>query len=249
MLMKKERVDKLLVERGLVPTRQKAQALIMAGCVLADDVPVTKPGQRLPAGAGLRIRGEDHPFVSRGGVKLARALEEFGIDVGGRICMDVGASTGGFTDCLLKANAARIYAVDVGYGQLDPRLARDERVVVLDRQNIRSLKKGKIAEAIEVAVIDVSFISLSLVLPAVDLFLKEGATVVALIKPQFEVGRDLVGKGGIVKDPGAHDLAVKGVKATGRGLGWHLEGVIESPILGAKGNREFLICFVKRPSP
>jgi len=244
--MKKERVDKLLVERGLAPTRQKAQALIMAGCVLADDVPVTKPGQQLSADAGLRVRGEDHPFVSRGGVKLARALEEFGIDVEGRICMDVGASTGGFTDCLLKANAARIYAVDVGYGQLDPGIARDERVIVLDRQNIRSLKKGKIAEAIEIAVIDVSFISLALVLPAVDLFLKRGAAVVALVKPQFEVGRELVGKGGIVRDPASHDLAVERVKATGAGLGWDLKGVIESPILGAKGNREFLICFIKR---
>lgn len=243
--MKKERIDKLLVERGLAATRQKAQALIMAGCVLADDAPVTKPGQQVSAEASLRLRGEDHPFVGRGGVKLARALEAFAVDPAGKVCMDVGASTGGFTDCLLKSGAALVYAIDVGYGQLDPRLARDERVKVLDRQNIRSLKKGKVAEAIELAVIDVSFISLTLVLPAVELFLKKGARVVALVKPQFEVGRELVGKGGIVKDPKAHELAVARVRASGEGLGWSFGGVIESPITGAKGNREFLMFFSK----
>lgn len=235
-----------MVDRGLVRTRQKAQALIMAGCVLVNDVPIEKPGQQVPPDANVRVRGEDHPFVGRGGVKLARALGEFGIEVEGKICMDVGSSTGGFTDCLLQKGATRIYAIDVGYGQMDPRLVRDERVVVMDRQNIRSLKKGKIAEAIDFAAIDVSFISLRIVLPAVDLFLKEGASVVALIKPQFEVGRDLVGKGGIVKDPNAHELAIAAVRASGEGLGWGCAGVIESPILGAKGNKEFLIHFVTR---
>lgn len=244
--MKKERIDKLLVDRGLAPTRQKAQALIIAGCVLVDDVPALKPGQQVQPDADVRVRGEDHPYVSRGGVKLARALEKFKIDVDGKICMDVGSSTGGFTDCLLKNGASRIYAIDVGYGQMDPSVARDERVIVMDRQNIRSLKKGKIAEAIELAVIDVSFISLAIVLPAVDLFLKAGASIVALIKPQFEVGRELVGKGGIVKDTAAHDHAVSSVRASGEGLGWKCAGVIESPILGAKGNKEFLVHFISR---
>jgi 23S rRNA (cytidine1920-2'-O)/16S rRNA (cytidine1409-2'-O)-methyltransferase len=242
--MKKERIDKLLVERGLAPTRQKAQALIMAGCVLVDDVPALKPGQQVQPDAKVRVRGEDHPFVSRGGVKLAAALEEFGVDAAGKVCMDVGSSTGGFTDCLLKAGASRVYAIDVGYGQMDPAITRDERVIVMDRQNIRSLEEGKIAEAIELAVIDVSFISLTLVLPAVDLFLKEGASVVALIKPQFEVGRDLVGKGGIVKEPDSHDLAISKVRSSGERLGWKCAAVIESPILGAKGNKEFLIHFI-----
>jgi 23S rRNA (cytidine1920-2'-O)/16S rRNA (cytidine1409-2'-O)-methyltransferase len=244
--MKKQRIDKLLVDRGLAPTRQRAQALVMAGCVLVNDVPVEKPGQQVSQDANVRVRGEDHPFVGRGGVKLARALEQFGIEVEGKVCMDVGSSTGGFTDCLLKNGAARIYAIDVGYGQMDPSVSRDERVIVMDRQNIRSLKKGKIAEAIELAVMDVSFISLSLVLPAVDLFLKEGASIVALVKPQFEVGRELVGKGGVVKDPDAHDLAISKVRTSGEALGWHFKGVIESPILGAKGNQEFLIHFTTR---
>jgi len=243
--MKKVRIDRLIVDRGLAPTRQKAQALIMAGCVLVDDVPATKPGQLVGPAASVRVRGGENPYVSRGGAKLAAALKEFALDAEGRICMDVGASTGGFTDVLLKAGAAKIYAIDVGYGQLDQSVARDERVVVLDRQNIRSLKKGRIAEAIEVAVVDVSFISLAIVLPALDLFLAKGAAVIALIKPQFEVGRELVGKGGIVRDPASHDLAVERVKAAGTGLGWRFEGVMESPIKGAKGNREFLIRFIK----
>jgi 23S rRNA (cytidine1920-2'-O)/16S rRNA (cytidine1409-2'-O)-methyltransferase len=243
--MKKERIDKLLVERGLAPTKEKAAALVMAGCVLVGDAPVEKPGQQVSLEAELRLRGEDLPFVGRGGLKLAKALETFDVHVAGKICMDVGASTGGFTDCLLQAGASRIYAIDVGYGQLDQRLARDERVTVLDRQNIRSLKKGKVAEAIEVAVVDVSFISLTLVLPAIDLFLKQGARVIALVKPQFEVDRDQVGKGGIVKDSGAHDLAIARVKASGEGLGWTFHAVNESPITGAKGNREFLILFSK----
>ncbi|MFA4973684.1 MAG: TlyA family RNA methyltransferase [bacterium] len=243
--MAKVRIDKFVVEKGLALSREKAQALIMAGCVLIDETPATKPGQLVDPDAVVRVRGEDHPYVSRGGVKLAAAFSEFKIDAEGKICMDVGASTGGFTDCLLKSGAARIYAVDVGYGQLDQRVARDDRVIVLDRQNIRSLKKGKIAETIDLAVIDVSFISLSLVLPAVDLFLKEGASVIALIKPQFEVGRELVGKGGIVRDPASHELAIEKVRAAAKGLGWEERGLIESPITGAKGNKEFLIYFKK----
>jgi len=243
--MKKTRIDKLLVERGLAPTRQKAQALVMAGCVLADDAPVVKPGQQVDPEAEIRVKGQDHPYVSRGGVKLARAIEEFGCVLDGKVCMDVGASTGGFTDCLLKSGAKRIFAIDVGYGQMDPKVAGDERVIVLDRQNIRSLKRGRISEAIELAAIDCSFISLALVFPAVDLFLAEGGEVIALVKPQFEVGRELVGKGGIVRDPGSHDLAIEKVKASGKGLGWKFAGLCPSPIEGAKGNKEFLIYFKK----
>jgi 23S rRNA (cytidine1920-2'-O)/16S rRNA (cytidine1409-2'-O)-methyltransferase len=243
--MKRERIDLLLVERGLAPSRERAQSLIMAGCVLVDEVPAAKPGQLVSPDAKVRVRGEDHPYVGRGGVKLAAALDGFGIDPAGRVCMDVGASTGGFTDCLIRRGAAKVYAIDVGYGQLDPVIARDARVVVLDRQNIRSLGRGRIAEAIDLAVIDVSFISLALVLPAVDLFLAEGAEVVALIKPQFEVGRGLVGKGGIVKDPASHGLAVERVRSSGEELGWEPCGLIESPIKGTKGNREFLIWFRK----
>ena len=243
--MKKERIDKLIVDRGLAPTRQKAQALIMAGCVLVDEVPALKPGQQVPPDSNVRVRGEDHPFVSRGGVKLAAALEKFGIDVEGKICMDVGSSTGGFTDCLLQNGAARVYAIDVGYGQMDPNIAKDDRVVVIDRMNIRNLERREIPDPIDLAVIDVSFISLAIVLPAVDLFLKEGASVVALVKPQFEVGRELVGKGGIVKEPSSHELAVSKVRASGEGLGWIFAGLTESPIHGAKGNKEFLIHFGK----
>jgi 23S rRNA (cytidine1920-2'-O)/16S rRNA (cytidine1409-2'-O)-methyltransferase len=243
--MNKIRIDSLLVERGLVHSRTKAAALIMAGCVLADDVPVEKPSQRVPEDTELRIKGEDHPYVSRGGVKLAKALEVFDCDVAGRICMDVGASTGGFTDCLLKAGAARVYAIDVGYGQLAASISSDKRVVVMDRTNIRKLERSDIPEEVDLAVIDVSFISLRSVLPKVNEFLADGADLIALIKPQFEVGRELVGKGGIVKDPAAHELATNKVKEVGASLGLSCQGVVESPILGAKGNKEFLIHFLK----
>ena len=241
----KVRIDRLLVERKLAPTRQKARALLMAGCVLVDDVPVTKPGQLVYSNATVRIKGQAHPYVSRGGVKLERALRSFGLDVAGRICMDVGASTGGFTDCLLKNGAARVYAIDVGYGQLAVKLARDERVVVVERTNIRQIDPQRIPDVVEMVAIDVSFISLALVLPVLELFLARGASIVALIKPQFEVGRELVGKGGVVSDPASHELAVNKVKAAGLALGWRFEGVVDSPILGAKGNREFFIHFKK----
>jgi len=241
----KVRIDKLLVDRGLVPSREKAQALVMAGCVLVDEVPVTKPGHAVDPATAIRVRGQDHPYVGRGGVKLAGALKEFGIDPAGKVCMDVGASTGGFTDCLLKNGASKVYAVDVGYGQLAHEIATDARVVVIERTNIRTMEQDRITEQIDIAVIDVSFISLSIVLPAVDRFLAQGAQVIALIKPQFEVGRELVGKGGIVKDPASHELAVSKVKDVGASLGWSCEGVIDSPILGAKGNKEFLVHFKK----
>jgi 23S rRNA (cytidine1920-2'-O)/16S rRNA (cytidine1409-2'-O)-methyltransferase len=241
----KIRIDRLLVDKGLAPTREKAQALVMAGCVLVNEVPVTKPGHSVAEDVNVRVRGQDHPYVGRGGVKLAAALDSFRIDPAGKVCMDVGASTGGFTDCLLKRGAAKVYAIDVGYGQLAHEIATDSRVVVIERTNIRTMEQDRIPDRIQIAVIDVSFISLSIVLPAVDRFLSSGAQVIALIKPQFEVGRELVGKGGIVKDPASHELAVNKVKETSAALGWTCNGVIDSPILGTKGNKEFLVYFKK----
>lgn len=239
------RIDKAMVDAGLAPTRQKAQALVMAGCVFSGGARIEKPGHQIDPSLEIEVRGEDHPFVGRGGLKLDRALREFAVDPEGAICMDVGASTGGFTDCLLKGGARRVYAVDVGYGQLARRLAEDERVVVIDRTNIRKLDRGLVPDPIGIAVIDVSFISLSIVLPSVDPFLPAGASVVALIKPQFEVGRELVGKGGIVKDPASHLIAIERVRSAGLSLGWVFKGLCDSPILGAKGNKEFLIHFLK----
>ncbi len=239
------RIDRLVHERGLAPSREKAAALVMAGCVLVNEVPVTKPGHAVEETAEIRVRGEDHPFVGRGGVKLEAALAAFGIACSGRVCMDVGASTGGFTDCLLQRGAARVYAVDVGYGQLAHAIATDPRVIVLERENIRTLAAERVPEPIGLAVIDVSFISLSIVLPAVARFLSPAAEVVALIKPQFEVGRELVGKGGIVKDPASHELAKRKVIDAATALGFTCEGQIDSPILGTKGNKEFLAWFRK----
>ncbi len=244
--MKKVRIDKLLVDLGLVPSREKAQALLMAGLVLVDGVPVMKSGKTVLPDAAIRIRGQDHPYAGRGGVKLAHALKEFGVDVRGNVCMDVGASTGGFTDCLLQNGAAKVYAVDVGYGQMAPKISGDRRVIVMDRTNIRHLVTSAVPELLDIAVIDVSFISLKLVLPAVVPLLKEGAAVIALIKPQFEVGRELVGKGGIVRDAAAHRLAVDRVKSAAAPLNLEFMGVTASPIEGAKGNKEFLALFKKK---
>jgi len=244
--VKPVRIDRLLVDRELVPSRQKAQALLMAGCVLVDDIPVTKPGKLVRPDALVRIRGEDHPYVSRGGVKLAHALKEFGCDIRGKICLDIGASTGGFTDCLLQHGASKVYALDVGYGQLATKIAKDPRVAVIDRQNIRYLDLRQIPDVIEAVTADVSFISLTLVLPVVDSLLSKGGIVITLIKPQFEVGRELVGKGGIVKDPSAHELAVEKVVQCAVKMGWINRGITSSPIEGAKGNKEFLALFIKK---
>jgi 23S rRNA (cytidine1920-2'-O)/16S rRNA (cytidine1409-2'-O)-methyltransferase len=241
----KIRIDRLLVERELAPSRERAQSLIMAGAVLVDDIPVTKSGQQVSLDAEVRIRGEDHPFVSRGGVKLAHALKEFDLDVKGFICLDVGASTGGFTDCLLQNGASKIYAVDVGYGQLAWKLKEDPRVVVVERQNIRHIDADQLPEPFDLIVIDVSFISLDLVLPVVVPFLKQDGGVVSLVKPQFEVGKELVGKGGIVKDPASHKLALeKVINAAQQQSLSHLD-TVESPIEGTKGNKEFLVLFRK----
>ena len=238
---KKVRVDRLLVERGLAPTREKAQALVMAGCVFAGQTKAAKSGQLFAADTPLEVRGEDHPYVGRGGVKLAGALDRFAVDPRDRICMDVGASTGGFTDCLLRRGARRVYAVDVGYGQLAWAIATDPRVVVIERTNIRTLAPERIPDAVALAVIDVSFISLAIVLPAVAPFLARGADVVALIKPQFEAGREALGKGGIVSDPLEHERVCAGITAFLRAQGWRVLGVTASPVEGGDGNREFLV--------
>jgi len=230
-----------MVERGLAPSREKAQALIMAGQVVVGDHAVTKAGQQVAEDAAVRIKGEVLPYVSRGGLKLKKALDQFGLVVAGLTALDVGASTGGFTDCLLQAGADKVFAVDVGYGQLAWKLQQDPRVVSMEKTNIRHLTPDQLPERPDLAVIDASFISLAKVLPATVALLKAGAFIIALIKPQFEVGRGEVGKGGIVRDPAAHEKAVEGVRQAAGELGLTVGSVCESPILGADGNREFLI--------
>jgi 23S rRNA (cytidine1920-2'-O)/16S rRNA (cytidine1409-2'-O)-methyltransferase len=235
--VRKERLDLLLVERGLAESRQQAQRLIMAGQVTVDGGLVDKPGSRVPAAAGIEVDG-GLPYVSRGGYKLEAALDAFGLDVAGLVAADVGASTGGFTDCLLQRGAARVYAIDVGYGQLAWKLQQDPRVVVMDRVNARYLER--LPEAVDLATADTSFISLRLILPAVMGWLVPGGQIVALIKPQFEAGRRQVGKGGVVRDPAVHRSVLAGVLdwAGERGLG--LMGLVRSPITGPAGNVEFL---------
>jgi 23S rRNA (cytidine1920-2'-O)/16S rRNA (cytidine1409-2'-O)-methyltransferase len=245
----KLRLDKLLVQRGLAPSRERAQALILAGRVLVDEQKVEKAGASATDDASLRILGDDIPYVSRGGFKLARALQHWSMDVNGKTCLDVGASTGGFTDCLLQAGAAHVVAVDTGYGQMDLRLRSDARVRLLEKTNARYLTPRQLwgdeePQPIALVVMDVSFISATLVLPAVVQSVRASLTeweLVLLVKPQFEVGRELVGKGGIVRDPAAHELAVAKVSDAVRELGGSSLDVIESPILGTEGNREFLL--------
>jgi 23S rRNA (cytidine1920-2'-O)/16S rRNA (cytidine1409-2'-O)-methyltransferase len=234
---KKQRLDKELVDRGLVPTRAKGRALIMAGEVLVNGEMVDRPAAGVEAGADVRIK-ERMPYVSRGGFKLATALERFRIDVNGRVCADVGACTGGFTDVLLQQGAARVYAIDVGYGQLDWQLRRDDRVVVMERTNARYLET--LPESVGFACVDVSFISLKLILPAVEKWVISDADIVALIKPQFEAGRSQVGKGGIVKDPAVHRQVVAEILTYTQARGLAPLGLVRSPIEGADGNVEFL---------
>ena len=237
----RERLDKLLVDRGLTASRERARALILAGQVVVGDHAVDKAGTRVEIDAAIRVKGDDLPYVSRGGVKLAHALEVFAVDVAGRIAIDVGASTGGFTDCLLQRGAAKVFAVDVGYGQLAWKLRDDDRVVCLERTNIRQLAPDTLGVSPDLAVIDASFISLDKVLPPTLALLAPTAEVVALIKPQFEVGKGQVGKGGIVRDPEQHALVIERVRAEAEALGCQVLGVTDSPLLGQKGNREFLI--------
>jgi 23S rRNA (cytidine1920-2'-O)/16S rRNA (cytidine1409-2'-O)-methyltransferase len=239
----KLRADVAVFEQGLSPSRERARALILAGEVLCDDRPVQKAGEVVPASAVLRLRGEPMPYVSRGGLKLAHAIDTFAVKVGGAVAVDIGASTGGFTDCLLQRGAARVYCVDVGHGQLDWKIASDPRVVVIDRTNIRHLPAGRIPEPCTLAVVDVSFISLRLVLPTLPALLVPGAPVLALVKPQFEVGKGKVGKGGIVRNDADRRQAVADVAAAARALGFAVLGETTSPITGGKGNVEFLIHF------
>lgn len=234
-----------MVQKGLAATRGKARAIIMAGRVRVNRAAVDKPGRLVDPAAEIEIHGPSLPYVSRGGVKLEAALDHFHIDVREKALLDVGASTGGFTDCLLQRGARRVIAVDVGYGQLDWRLRQDARVRVLERTNIRNLSPEDVPDPLQGAVIDVSFISLRLVLPPVSRLLEEKAFVVALVKPQFEVGRDRVGKGGVVRDEVLHAEVLETLKVFFRTLGWKVIGHLPSPILGPKGNREFLV-YMKR---
>ena len=242
----KVRLDKLLVERGLVPSREKGQALILAGRVLVDEQKIEKAGAAVETESTIRLLGDDLRYVSRGGLKLERALEHWAIDVTGLTCMDVGASTGGFTDCLLQHGAAKVIAVDTGYGQIDARLRADGRVRLLEKTNARYLEPDQIGEPVQMVTMDVSFISATLVLPAVVRSAFAAAAegprhVVTLVKPQFEVGRERVGKGGIVRDEHAQQDAVEKVRAAVADLGGSEIKTIDSPIRGAEGNREFLL--------
>lgn len=242
----KTRLDLLLVERSLAASRERARALILAGRVLVSSQKIDKPGTSVSQDATIRLLGEDQPYVSRGGLKLAAALETWQIQVAGRACLDVGASTGGFTDCLLQHGAAHVTAVDTGFGQIDLKLRNDPRVRLLERTNARLLKPRSLATLDQdqektLLVMDVSFISATLVLPAVLAAAPTLAEAVVLVKPQFEAGREHVGKGGIVRDPAAHELAITRVADCVRSLGWGVAGTMPSPITGAKGNREFLL--------
>jgi len=237
----KERLDKLLVQRGLVISRERARALILAGKVIVDDHRIDKAGMQVDTEAELRLKGTDIPFVSRGGLKLDHAISEFEISIVDLVVIDVGASTGGFTDCLLQRGAKKVYAVDVGYGQLAWQLRENEQVINLERCNIRHLKVEQLEAIPELAVIDASFISLAKVLPNTLDLLSAHGEVVALIKPQFEVGRGQVGKGGVVKDQQLHEQVVADICELAEILNCSVLGTIESPILGPKGNREFLI--------
>jgi 23S rRNA (cytidine1920-2'-O)/16S rRNA (cytidine1409-2'-O)-methyltransferase len=237
----KIRLDRLLAERGLTPSRERAQALILAGQVLVDEKKIEKAGTLVVRDAEIRLLNEAQQYVSRGGLKLEGALKDFSVSVNGCIALDIGASTGGFTDCLLQHGAVKVYAVDVGYGQLAWKLRQDNRVVVIERANIRQIDPALIPELADIAVIDVSFISLEKVVPSIMPFLKPAAAVIALIKPQFEVGREAVGKGGIVRDEEARDAAVKRITDFLLGLGFDVRGMITSPITGQDGNVEYLI--------
>ncbi len=245
----KVRADVALVERGLVESRAKAQALIMAGKVYSGEQKLAKAGAAIAQDQPLSLRGQDHPWVSRGGLKLAHALETFAIEVADRTCLDLGASTGGFTDVLLQGGAARVYAVDVGHGQLAWKLRKDPRVVVLERTNARRLTAVEVPDAIDLVVCDASFIGLEVVLPAPLALTKITADRVALIKPQFEVGKGQVGKGGVVRDPALHAAVCQRIEDwINAQAGWQVAGLCESPITGPEGNKEFLVYARKEAS-
>lgn len=244
--MKRERIDKLLVEKGLAESRTKAQALVMAGVVLVDEQRVEKPSEQFAIDAPIRVKHADDPasqYVGRGGLKLEAALREFQLNVEGAVCLDVGASTGGFTDCLLQNGALQVFAIDVGHNQIDWRLRNDPRVMVQEGVNARYLQPEDFPVRFHLAVIDLSFISATKVLPAIVPLMRKGGSIVTLIKPQFEVGRGEVGGGGIVRDAAKREQAVETVNRAATELGLDVAGVIESPIQGAEGNVEFLALY------
>lgn len=247
--MRRERIDKLLVERGIAESRTKAQAMVMAGVVLVDDRRIEKPSDLVTSNSEIRIKGSENPasrYVGRGGLKLEAALREFSIDPEGMICLDVGASTGGFTDCLLQHGARRVVAIDVGHNQIDWRLRTDTRVEVRERVNARYLQPDDFNEQFDLIVMDVSFISATKLLPALVPLLTSTGGLITLIKPQFEVGKGEVGSGGIVRDPEKRERVIQEVNDSARELGLDVRGLIESPIQGADGNVEFLACYQKQ---
>jgi 23S rRNA (cytidine1920-2'-O)/16S rRNA (cytidine1409-2'-O)-methyltransferase len=239
--LSKSRADQLLVDRGLVESRARAQALILAGLVYSGERKIEKAGQSLAEDAPLEVRGREHPWVSRGGIKLAHALDHFGWDVNGAVALDVGSSTGGFTDVLLQRGATKIFAVDSGTNQLAWKLRQDPRVIVHEQTNARYLTSEIITEPLDLIVCDASFISLAKVLDTALSFAKAGGRLIALIKPQFEAERSEIGKGGVVRDPEVHVRVIKAAQSWVEGQGWNVVGVVESPITGPEGNREFLL--------
>ena len=239
--MAKARADQMLVDRGLVESRAKAQALILAGLVFSGERKIEKAGQGLAEDAPLQVRGKEHPWVSRGGVKLAHALEHFGWDVSGAVALDVGSSTGGFTDVLLQKGAAKVFAVDVGTNQLAWKLRQDPRVIVHEKTNARYLTDAVVTEPVDIIVCDASFISLAKVLETALGFAKPGGRLIALVKPQFEAERGEIGKGGVVRDPEIHSRVCAAARLWTEAQGWKVAGLVESPITGPEGNKEFLI--------
>jgi 23S rRNA (cytidine1920-2'-O)/16S rRNA (cytidine1409-2'-O)-methyltransferase len=246
MATQKIRLDKLLFDRGIAATLEKARALILARAVKVNETYPDKAGELVPVDAEIHLKGENNPYVSRGGLKLAGALKEFGLGVEGVVALDVGASTGGFTDCLLQAGTRKVYALDVGYGQLAWKLREDKRVVVIERTNIRYYDGADLDEQIDLAVIDASFISLKIVLPAVLKLIGEKAQILALIKPQFEVAKEEVGKGGVVQNPVIHDRVVQDIRGFCESMNLEVQGTCASPVMGPKGNKEFFILARKK---
>jgi len=247
-MVKKIRVDLFLAQKGLAESREKAKALIMAGKVFQDTLRLDKPGMLVAENANIQIKGEIHPYVSRGGLKLAKAIQEFGLDLRDKVIADIGASTGGFTDCSLQNGASKVYAVDVGYGQLDWKLRSDSRVVCLERTNARFLNGESLPEKVDWVVCDVSFISLTKIFPAMQAILKDDGQVLALIKPQFEAGRENVGKNGVVRDPQIHQNVLENVIENAVAQGFQVEALSYSPIRGPEGNIEFLVWLKKEMS-
>lgn len=243
----KKRLDILLVERDLAPSREKAKAIIMSGIVYVDDVKEDKAGSQFDEEVNIEVRGKTLKYVSRGGLKLEKAMECFGVDVDGKVCMDVGASTGGFTDCMLQNGASKVYAVDVGRGQLAWKLVTDDRVTVMDQTNARYLTKDDVDDEIEFASIDVSFISLSKILEPVKALLSENGRIVCLIKPQFEAGKENVGKKGVVRDSNVHKQVIENVISFAEGIGFKILGLDYSPVKGPEGNIEYLLYLANNP--